>query len=236
MAHIMKYFCVMKNGRYEVGLPWIRDCCELSNHYQLCLNRLKLLQKKLLKNSGILDEYHQVIQDQLEKGIIERVSMQHPGKVNHYMPHHPVIRRERSTTKVRVVYDGSAKCSGSNLSLNDCLQTGPNLILKLFDVLARFRLHRVALTADIEKAFLMVGINEADRDMLRFLWFSDPHSEDSEVIQLRFTHLVFGLRPSPAILGSVIAHHVRKYQNKHPELVECMNPSHHWCSKCQGCL
>ena len=214
-----------KNGRYEVGLPWIRDCCELSNHYQPCLNRLKLLQKKLLKNSDILDEYHYVIQDQLEKGIIERVSMQHPGKVNHYMPHHPVIRKERSTTKMRVVYDGSAKCSGSSLSLNDCLQTGPNLIPKLFDVLARFRLHRVALTADIEKAFLMVGINEADRDMLRFLWFSDPHSEDSEVIQLRFTRLVFGLRPSPAILGSVIAHHVRKYQTKHPELVECMNHS-----------
>ena len=54
------------------------------------------------------------------------------------MPHHPVIRKEQSTTKVRIVYDGSAKFNDS-VSLNDCLQTGPNLIPKLFDVLIRFR-------------------------------------------------------------------------------------------------
>ena len=49
----------------------------------------------------------------------------------HYMPHHPVIWKEHSTTKVRVVYNGSAKLNDTNLSLNDCLQTGPNLIPKI---------------------------------------------------------------------------------------------------------
>ena len=72
------------------------------------------------------------------------------------------------------MYDGSARFSESHLSLNDCLQAGPNLIPKLFDILIRFR----ALTADIEKAFLMIGIHESDRDMLRFLGFADPHKED----------------------------------------------------------
>ena len=109
------------------------------------------------------------------------------------MPHHPVIKRGRSTTKVRVVYDGSARFSESHLSLNDCLQTGPNLIPKLFDILICFRGYRIALTADIEKAFLMIGIHKSDRDMLHFLWFADPHKEDSEILQLRFTRLVFGL-------------------------------------------
>ena len=36
--------------------------------------------------------------------------------------------------------------------------------------LAKFRWNAVPLTADIEKAFLMVGIKQKDRDMLRFLW------------------------------------------------------------------
>ena len=126
------------------------------------------------------------------------------------MPHHPVIRKEQSTTKVRIVYDGSTKFNDS-ISLNDCLQMGPNLIPKLFDVLIRFRSSRIALTADIEKAFLMIGISESDRDKLRFLWFNEPHREDSEVMQLRFTRLVFDLRPSPAILGAVITHHAHKY-------------------------
>lgn len=98
-----------------------------------------------------------------------------------------------------MVYDGSAKSNESSLSLNDCLYKGPNLIPKLFDVLIHFRNHPVALTGDIE-AFLMIGIEETDRDMLRFLWLSNPYDVNSELLHLRFTRLVFGLRPSPVIL------------------------------------
>ena len=68
------------------------------------------------------------IQEQLDKGIIERVpnSDESNGPV-HYLPHLPVVRTDRSTTKVRVVYDGSAKSNESSLSLNDCLHKGPDL-------------------------------------------------------------------------------------------------------------
>ena len=58
----------------------------------------------------------------------------------------------------------------------------------------------------------MIGIAREDKDKLRFLWFEDPYKVDSEVIHYRFTRLVFGLRPSPAILGAVITHHLRKYK------------------------
>ena len=54
----------------------------------------------------------------------------------------------------------------------------------------------------------MVGISETDKDMLRFLWLKDPGDLNSEIEHLRFTRLVFGLRPSPAILGSTIRHHL----------------------------
>ena len=93
-------------------------------------------------------------------------------------------------------------------SLNDCLETGPNYTPQLFDTLVNFRWHKIGLTADIEKAFLMVGINETDRDMMRFLWLKDPDDLNSEIVHLRFTCLVFGLRPSPAILASTIRHHL----------------------------
>ena len=72
----------------------------------------------------------------------------------HYLPHHCVIRQDKQTTKLLIVYDGSAKMATDSTSLNDSLQTGPNLIPKLFDVLITFRWHLVAVTADIEKAFL----------------------------------------------------------------------------------
>ena len=124
----------------------------------------------------------------------------------HYLPHNAVIRRDCETTKLRIEYDGSTKPPERTHSLNDCLETGPNYTRQLFDTLVNFRWHKIGLTADIEKAFLMVGINETDRDMLRFLWLKDPDDLNSEIVHLRFTCLVFGLRPSPAILASTIRH------------------------------
>ena len=78
----------------------------------------------------------------------------------------------------------------------------------------------VAVTADIEKAFLMVQIKPSDRDMLRFLWLKSPHDVESEVLELRIAHLVFGLQPSPAIQGYVISHHLDKYQSRHPKIIQ----------------
>jgi hypothetical protein len=95
--------------------------------------------------------------------------------------------------------------------------TGPNYIPHLFNIRVKFRLNPVALVADIEKAFLMVGIDEVDRDMLRFLWFKDVHNPKSEIVEYRFCRFVFGLRPSPAILGSTIDHHLRLYDDQSPE-------------------
>ncbi len=110
-----------------------------------------------------------------------------------------MIRKERETTKVRIVYDGSAKSSKEEQSLNDCLETGTNHIPLVFNMLANFRANRIGLIADIEKAFLMIGIKEEDRDMLPFLWFNDPAASAPEISKLMFNGLVFGLRPSSSI-------------------------------------
>ena len=164
----------------------------------------------MIKDPNLLKEYQCLISEQLNLGIIEPVDDENSNtSYVHYLPHHPVIKQDRSTTKVQI-YDGSASAS-DDISLNDCLQVGPNLIPKQFNMLIQFRHHRVALVADIEKAFLMVSVAEEDRDMLRFLWMKDPLKVDSEIIQFRFTRIAFGLRPSPAILGAVISLHLAKY-------------------------
>ena len=109
-----------QEGRYEVALPWQEGYFKLPIHYSLSLTRLQYLQYRLIKDPKLLIEYDRIIQDQLQKGIIELVKETQPenlnssstdseGKPVHYIPHHAVIRQERSTTKVRVVYDGSAK-------------------------------------------------------------------------------------------------------------------------------
>ena len=155
-----------------------------------------------------------------EGGIVEDapMSVSNPARL-HYLPHHAVLRTDKETTKLRVVYDASAKTEG-HPSLNDCLLTGPKFNQKILDILIRFRSHDIAVTADIEKAFLMVGVAEKDRDALRFLWVNDVQKDEVIVRPLRFTRVVFGVCSSPYLLNYTIRHHLLQYQDTHPELVK----------------
>ena len=76
----------------------------------------------------------------------------------------------------------------------------------------RFRNHKVAIVGDIEKAFLMVHMAEADKDVLRFLWVDDISKPEPQVITLRFRLVVFGLSSSPFLLNATIKHHMEQYE------------------------
>ena len=88
------------------------------------------------------------------------------------MPHQLVVREDRVTIKLRIVYGASSKLHGK--SLNESLENIPSKYTDLLSVLLQFRAYKVALIADIEKAFLTVGVKDTDRDALRFLWVEDP--------------------------------------------------------------
>lgn len=91
---------------------------------------------------------------------------------------------------------------------------------EIIEILLRFRVHRIAVVADIEKAFLMVSIAERDHDVLRFLWFKDACTNQRELMELRFTCIVFGISSSLFLLNATIRHHLNKYESSHPVLVE----------------
>ena len=74
-------------------------------------------------------------------------------EVIHYLPHHAVICQDKETTKVRVVYDASARSCGPYL--NDCLHTGTKFNQRILEIMLRFWSYPVTFIADIEKAFLM---------------------------------------------------------------------------------
>ena len=93
------------------------------------------------------------------------------------------------------------------------------------NIVIRFRVHRVAFSADTEKAFLMVGIDEGDRDVLHFLWVKNIHSYMPEIVQLRFTRVVFRVTASPFLLNATISHHLNKYRESDPEFVNKLSRS-----------
>ena len=107
----------------------------------------------------ILTGYDELFVEQLALGIIERVpETDYDKKGAFFLPHHPVIKTERDTTRIRVVFDGSSKEGNQKFCLNDQLQEGPNTIPNIFDVLIKFRSKPVALTADIQSVFLQIAI------------------------------------------------------------------------------
>ena len=172
-----------------------------------------------LQKPDVLKRYDDVIKDQLESGIIEKVNNEESvasGKV-HYLPHREVIRLDKETTKLRVFFDASAKSTGP--SLNDCLYIGPPMSPLLYNILLRFRIHKTALEADIEKAFLNISIVPEHRDILRFMWPSNPSSQCSDIDCYWFTRVVFGVNCTPFILNAIIRHHLDLYQKSDPEFV-----------------
>ena len=128
-----------------------------------------------------------------------------------------IVSSERIIIQQKYV-SSSAKANNESLSFNDRLELGDNFIPPLFDNIFRFRLHLIAITADIEKTFLQVGIKNDDRDYLRFLWF-DVNKSKPAVIQFRFARLPFGLKPSPSILGTTIHKHMKSFAEREPKVV-----------------
>lgn len=131
--------------------------------------RLEGLVIKLQQDSGKIDKYHEIIQ---EEGIVERV-LQEPADRVFYILQKPAKREISTTTKLRIVFDVSAKPSEESPSLNECLEMGPPLQDLLWNVLMRNCIKPVALTADIKQAFLQVCISAEERDLLQFHWIKN---------------------------------------------------------------
>nr|XP_058965776.1 uncharacterized protein LOC131792425 [Pocillopora verrucosa] len=185
-----------EDGRYQVTWPWKKESPSLPTNYQLALGRLICLTNRLAKNPEHLTKYDAVIQDQLHKGIVEIVPDEESvNTLKHYIPHHEIVTPEKTTTKIRIVFDASAKTKKGSQSLNENQHRGPIILEDLCGLLMRFRIDRVALIADVEKAFHQVGLQPEDRDVTQFLWLKDATKPtlENNVQELRFTRVPFGM-------------------------------------------
>ncbi|XP_068215916.1 uncharacterized protein [Palaemon carinicauda] len=197
-----------RNGRYWVELPFKHNHPFLPTNYNVALGQMYNQLKRFQHQPDHLKCYDNIIKEQLKLGFIEEVENPVISPNTHYLPHHAV--RKNSSTPLRVVYNCSAKPSKSSASLNDCLMTGPSLTEKLFDLLVRFRMNKFACIADIERAFLQIGLQQHHRDFTRFLWLEDPFDENSRVKTYRFKSVLFGATCSPFLLQMTLQYHFQR--------------------------
>ena len=149
----------LQEGRYSVRLPIKEYHPVLPDNYDLSLKQLHSSKMRLAKDEMLLQKYDQIFQDQINGGMIEQVNTEVlVGNVT-CLPHKEIIKNESTTTKVRMVFDASAKLK-HEVSLNDTLYTGSCLNSELYKLMLPFRVYPIAITADIEKAYLQINVHE----------------------------------------------------------------------------
>ena len=159
----------------------------LGESRSLAVRRFLTLERSL-RSKNCFEDFSAVIEEYFEMGHAEPVplsDLELPCNRVFYLPMHAVVKESSSTTKIRAVFDASAK-SSLNVSLNDLLLVGPTVHSSLVDVLIRFQQHRIALTTDVSRMYRAVLLPAEERDLHRFVWRKD----------YRMTRVTFGVASS----------------------------------------
>ena len=207
--------CKLVNKQWTASYPWKRDPAQLPDNQVQVQRKLEITEARLIKQPEIGKAYDDQMKDMEDRGFSRKLSDKEvpewKGPV-HYVSHHAVVRPEKKSTPVRIVFNSSATFKGH--CLNDFWYKGPDLLNSLFGVILRFRENAVAVCADIEKMYHMVAIPQIDQHVHRFLWrnLETERKPDTYVK----TVLTFGDRPSPTM--AIIA------LNKTAELMEESKP------------
>jgi len=182
-----------KTGRYHTKLPWKENSSELPTNIAIAKLRTQNVIKRLSREPDMLTTYSNVIAEQEKRDFIEKVDTNNQQNTKmYYIPHHPV-KKDSTTTPIRVVYDCSCRENQRSPSLNDCLESHSLIMNDLTRILTRFRTGKYATSSVIEKAVLQVSLDDKDRDVTRSFWLSNPKAAASPLTTYRFKLILFVL-------------------------------------------
>ena len=202
----------LDNKHYELPIAFKTFPPRHVNNRELVEKRLENLRNRLQKNPDLHQAYTSSMTELIDKGYAEKVEINETESKQTaiwYLPHHPVYNLHKPN-KVRIVFDCSAKKLGT--SLNEQVLQGPDLTNSLLGVLMRFRQHSVALMADIESMFHQVHVPLCDRDVLRFLWWTNGDL-NKEAQTYRMTVHLFGGNWSPSCCNFALKRTAKEHQN-----------------------
>ncbi|XP_024876608.1 uncharacterized protein LOC112457662, partial [Temnothorax curvispinosus] len=184
------------SGRFVVSYPFIKDKPCFVGTRQVAVNRFRALERRFKADKEFKANYSKFMQDYLANGYMKLIKQPFPvdGPV-FYLPHHGVLKSDSTTTKLRVVFDGSAK-DLNGVSLNQMLRSGPKLQSDIVVILLMFRLGLVALTADVRQMFLQILVELGQCDYQRIVW---RFSENDPISDYLLLTVIFGLTCSPFI-------------------------------------
>ena len=165
--------------RFILELPFEEGFKFLSHSKVNAIKKFLSAERTLHKDTELYRKYSAFNQDFLSLSHMENFIPRELDKHPYFLlPHRCVAKDDSTKTKLRVVFDASAKTT-SGLSLNDYLMVGPKLQGDLSDILICFKCFKVAMSADVAKLYRQVSLAKEDKDFCRVLWrFDDTQPVD----------------------------------------------------------
>ena len=193
-----------EQGKFWIaGYPFLKNPSVLNDNFESAFKALQRRENKLLKNESLRKLYDDQVQDFVNRGVISKMSESELENWNgplRYVDHHEVFK-EGSTTPLRIVINSSFR-DRNELSFNDILMKGPNVLTSLLEVLLRWRLYPVAFVGDVSKMYHNVKTGELEGNLRRMLWRNCEINRNPDIYC--FNVVTFGDRPAGCIAVSAL--------------------------------
>ncbi|XP_046967542.1 uncharacterized protein LOC124535377 [Vanessa cardui] len=201
-----------EDGRYVVPILLKEEREELGDSFHGSLSRLYNLEKRFRRHAELKNEYCKFMKEYEDLNHMEVVKMSDKDS-RYVIPHHCVLRPDSATTKLRVVFDASAKTTTGH-SLNDIVYTGPKLLNDIVDIITKFRLHPLVFTADISKMYRNIDLRPEDRKYQHILW---RNSSTEEVLEYELKTVTYGVSSSPYLAIRTLHQLAKDHGEQWPE-------------------
>lgn len=176
--HFEKTHKRLASGRYVVKLPFKNaEMADIGESRNMAIATFLQLEKKFMKQPEFFIEYKKFIDEYIALGHMVLADINSTNQIN-YLPHHAVMK-DSTTTKLRAVFDASRKTS-NHKSLNDNLAVGPLLQRDMVSLIIGWRKYAIGITADIEKMYRQIYIDESQTDLQRIIWRNSPRQKLQE--------------------------------------------------------
>lgn len=211
--HFVQNTVRKETGKYAVNLPFNDKKHLLGNSRNTALQRLYSMERRFDREPELKLQYVACMQDYLDQGHMTLVTDNSTRDFGYYLPHQAVVKQDSLTTKVRVVFDASAKTT-TGLSLNDTLMIGATVQQDLFSIVAHFRIYQFALTADIKQMYRQVEVKKEDRQFQKILWRKNPNEP---ILTYTLNTVTFGTACAPFLATRTLKQLAEDESKKFPK-------------------
>ncbi|XP_058811085.1 uncharacterized protein LOC131675982 [Topomyia yanbarensis] len=179
------------------------------------------LKRRLGQNPELYNEYKAFMQEYEDMGHMVPIAAEDLDKVKYFIPHSCVVKSDSTSTKVRVVFDASAKTT-SGISLNDIQIVEPTIQRELFDQLIEIKTHDKVLMADIAKMYRQILIADQDTWLQCILWRDSP---EKPLKAYRLMTVTYGEASSSFLACRVLREAAEKYREINPNIANIIQQS-----------